>query len=220
MSDKISELIKHPKLENTKTTNVYEIDETDLGVGGTEGNKLNIRFELKNTLGKREIKLISKKIKHFKGREAPDVVNAFDAAKKDGFLTANTVRLAKAGDDDVLLMSDMTEGGKYILWGYNDHSTDQETKAFYDLKLTDKDKKEIRDQGNNFIKKANSLDRSLWFYNFHIRRDKDTGKIELLLLDLDPHYFNTPHSSVMNEENFNRFFRLLNLDPSEHGGSL
>jgi len=216
MSDRIIELVKNPTLPNEKTIKVDVLKEENIGVGGAEGVKFGIHFELKNKFKTREAKLITKRLRYFKGVEAPNLVNAYKTAHKEGFITPETVRYTKEGEDDILMMSDMSEGGKYIIWGYNDHSTKKEHAAYRELNLSKSDIQEIKSQGMKYVEKANSLDRSLWFYNYHIRKDKETGKLELFLLDLDPHYMQIPHGPNMNQENFERFFKVLGAEPEEH----
>ena len=220
MTDKISELIKNPHEVGERSTKVDFVEETNLGVGGGEGDKFNIKFELKRNQSKRDISLISKRIRHHRGSEAPSLVNSYKVVKQDGFLSPDTVRYAKVDGKDILLMTDMSEGGKYIVWGFNDKQTEKEFQAFRDLKLNDTDIDEIKKQGKSFVELANKRDRKLQFYYFHIRKERKTGEVQLFLLDVDPAYLNPPWNADHNQKEFDIFFDLLKVEPEKHNDAI
>ena len=214
MADKLVELIKNYNQDNQKSHTAKIVNEKDMGVGGAEGTKAITEFEISRDNKKRRLKLVSKRYNYMK-TQIPVLMNSYDKARKDGFPVPATTRFYIDNDTITTVMSDMTEGGKYRVWGYNDQPTTKEHKSLKNMALNDKDKAEIKEQGMKLISLADKVGRSISFHNYHIRQDIKTKEIDLFLLDLD-YSFNFRNANESNTEEFQKFFNLLSIDPKKH----
>lgn len=149
-----------------------------------------------------------------------EIVQTYNDARKDGFKVPPTTRFFAYEDVyPSVLMTDMAEGGKYRVWGYNDSPKPEEGKTLNDMNLTEEDLHNIRNQVSNFVNLAESKGRHIHFHNYHIRQEIDTRKLEVFLLDLDPTFLNASSRQELQKQADN-FLRILTLDPSEMKKSL
>jgi len=144
---------------------------TFLPVGGNEGAKS--LTELRNPryiFGREDIAptliFISKEYPANKKDCVMDIVNAYEVLREKGYPVPNTIRYYERDKTVNLLMSDMTEGGKYKIWGFSDFSSPEQQAELESMALTDKDILNIQELVFELSNKATN-DGLLSFYFYH-----------------------------------------------------
>ncbi|GIK83517.1 MAG: hypothetical protein BroJett025_01390 [Patescibacteria group bacterium] len=114
------------------------------------------------------------------------VVEAYTLLRKKGYLVPEFAAYFINTQTETMYMisSDMTEGGKYIVWGLSDSMTDVQNQDFVQMKITPDDYSKIKRLVSDVVKQANRDRVYLDCYHFHLRQEKKTRKFEICLLDV------------------------------------
>ena len=195
--DNLTEFIKSPHSENKRRTYAKIIRKVSMGVGGVkdeapeaEKNFVVLQFFPDHISGEKFLRrLASKEYEYLDPETVENIVKVYDTARQDGFPVPATTRYFETKDYyPGILMTDMTEGNKYRVWGYNDNPTDQENETLKNMALSSDNLLRIRNQCDSIVDLANEKKRLLAFHNFHIRQDRKTKDVEVFLLDLDEEF--------------------------------
>ena len=150
-------------------------------IGGRQGKKSVFVFE--NKLGSRSY--FTKEYSTNDEKEVRGIVNAYHILREKKFLVPNTVRFFIKDNKITLLMSDVSENGKYLIWGPSEGMTMEQIQELKEMKLGSSDLKTIEKMVNKEVEKANKEGVFLSFDNYHIRKPKTKNKIEIMLLDVN-----------------------------------
>lgn len=164
------------------------IIEERMKVGGCEGIKSKLTIE--NPRSKErpdvacEMTFVSKKsrVEH----RIADSIKAYHQLRKLDLPVPNTTRICISKEDSEfqLVMTDMTENGKYILWGYSNFMHSEQYQTLRDLNLTEEEIDCIEQQANEIAYKAAKAKHNIRFYNYHLRKNLETGIYDVVLLDI------------------------------------
>lgn len=227
-NENFTSFIKDP-LSDKKRINKARITSLDqMPVGGytlssdkADKKYITLQFEKKHLSGEPiERKLVAKIFERLPATGVRKIVDTYGIARHEGFSVPATTRFFAYNDIyGSILMTDMSENGKYRVWGYNDSAKPEEEKVLNDMNLTGEDLQVIRGQVNNFVKLANGKRRSLHYYNYHIRQDIMSKKFEVFLLDLDTTFVDpTPLENL--QEEADDFITILTLNRKERDSYL
>ena len=108
-----------------------------------------------------------------------------------------------------VLMTDMTAGGRYWLWGANNDFHKQELETLQSMELYDENSQgQIKSQAQYLAGVATKADLFLNFGSYHLRREKNTGELDVVLLDFAD--FTYDHGTKTESELWNLNQRHLN----------
>lgn len=212
----VFEFEKNPLTSQSKSIRAFVEKQEKLGVGGGEGEKffyVLVHPEKMRPFGK----FVSKQ-HEYSSSYVKSVVNAYSVARKEGFLVPTTTRYFEENGKKSILMSDMTENGKWLVWGFNDFQTSLENETLIKLNINHTDIIKIEKDCQEFVKKAEVFKRKINFYNYHVRKDLQNGKVQVFLLDLSDDFsekFDHPQRKEKNEANAQLFIKLVSSVPDE-----
>lgn len=214
MTDKPISLTRYPGGENQRQSVGQVIDVQKMDVGGQEGKKEIVTIGF-GPNSEHKLSLVVKKPENFSNYMLVGTIRAYETARKDGFPVPETSRLFQSESIVGIALTDLTENGKYLVWGYNDHPSANETSLLDQLELSSKDKTKIREIGDRIVNLADKLGRRVSFYNYLLRKNTSSGQYDLKLLDLDKTF--TPKIPFKeNKKDLGLFMDFLSLPPSEH----
>lgn len=213
-----------PPLSDNKPVRINKakiVDSSQLPVGGSrlsndraDKYSVNLQFVRTHLSGKPMVgEFVAKIFDRLPPTEVRKIVDTYSIARQEGFRVPATTRFFAY--DQVygsVLMTDMTENGKYRVWGYNDSAKPEEEKVLSDMNLTNIDLQTIRGKVQDFVELAIKKSRSLYFHNYHVRQDVMSRKLEVFLLDLDTTFLNPPPGNRIQEE-ADDFITILSLNP-------
>lgn len=214
---------KEPYSNRKRATLAKIVDRVSMSVGGGEGfyeaKKYYIVLQFssdQNPVKKFSRKFVSKDYEHLNWSDVFDVIDAYDTARTDGFPVPSTTRFYETEDrQPAILITDMTESGKYRVWGFNDKAHKSEDLTLEAMNLDGNDLNEIERQGDFIVALANSKKRSLGFQNLHIRQNISTKKIDLFLPDLDERFLEYCTFEKENMWALNQFMKILEIGPEK-----
>lgn len=172
-----------------------------LSLGGDEGikfltslvNPRNIKD--RNGAVAEKFEFISKEYKHDRVTDVIKIIQTYDFLRKRGYPVPATTRYFEKDGKIYLLMTNVTEKGKYLVWGYSDTMSKEQQADLLSMNLTDNDIQNIRDMALTYATKAGKDDIDLPFCTYHVRKNLETGKIDIIFLDADTSMLE-PQSSV------------------------
>lgn len=178
------EIIKH----NWRSCIAQVVGMDGLPIGGGEG--LKYRFRITNPRfqsGSREpfLCFFVKQYRYLDDDTPELLTREYARLRQQGFPVPPTVRRMNIKDKQYLVMTDMTYGGRYLIWGYSDRMSFKQLQDLSDMHLTQSDMITINNLvdglfslalANNFMVRAHYL---------HIRKDKETGNIDIIVLDIN-----------------------------------
>jgi len=163
-----------------------------LNVGGNEGSKFFSRLELKNSgvtsnfiLKEYDPSMFFSKQYLEKLLHNRVMANIF--LRKKGYPVAQTVRyfFDPSSNNYYMLMSDVTKGGKYRIWGYSNNMEVAQLYELHNMKLEASDIQLIYNLIQNLSQRATGDKIRFNYYNYHILQDIQTRELFICLLDLD-----------------------------------
>lgn len=164
----------------------------ELPIGGYEGKKYFTELSKDHRNVAHEYEFISKVYPSYDKKEVINIIQAYDSLRKKGYIVPNTVRYFEQNDRVYLMMSDMTEGGKYKIWGY---SNDMSAQQYEDLKMMNINESElffIKNKALELANKADSENVNLLTPTYHVRKNMETGEIDIIFLDVDSRVTSPP----------------------------
>ncbi len=214
MSEDSIELIKFgPK--GPKSSKLDLVESSDLPVGGLEGQKS--KTALKNPYYKAEktgvsptLDFVSKEYALNDKDRVLEVIKTYGFLRSRGYPVPQTTRYYEKNGKIYLLMTDMTEGGKYKLWGYSDELTPEQEDALKDMSLSEEDMSAAEKIANELAAKATKDRIYLLNFYYHIRKDVDTGAIDVVLLDVG-----SEHEVKASERREDRNVESVNSDGAQ-----
>jgi hypothetical protein len=116
------------------------------------------------------------------------ISQAYAFYRERGYPVPNTVRyyLDAELNQWLLLMSDLTEWGKFRIWGFSNRMTKNQKSELLNMQLNSQDIKKISSQIDVLMKKAKQDKLELLYHYYHVRQNKETREVDLYLLDIDP----------------------------------
>lgn len=169
------------------------IDFSKLDLGGVEGNKFRGTVELprSDVHGKFFFKEYPYQNSEDNFQQKKEYVEAifwsYVLLRKKGYPVPQTVRMVhnRSSRKIYLVMSDMTQGEKYRVWGSSGHMTSSQDRELKSMQLFNGDLQCVFDQAQKWARKAaeDSLFISRWSY--HIIQHKNTRQLSICLLDVD-----------------------------------
>lgn len=114
---------------------------------------------------------------------------------RQGFPVPPTVRFFEEEGRAYLAMTDMTYGGQYLIWGYNDASVPQENANLAAMKLSPEMIADVSDQALEIARHAGKCKHIFPWYSYHVRQHILTREVNVILLDIYPEDLNldTPY---------------------------
>lgn len=210
-----TEFIKKPYAKNGKTTYAKVINRIPMDVGGLykdEDLKFFVILQLSKIGGSKNVKFVGKEFMSLEEEDVKKVVKAYDTARHIGLPVPPTTRYFETDDLlPALLMTDMTENGKYKVWGYNNNPTDYEDKTFHSMRLTHNEAKQLQESARRIMELATQKNFYLQFHNYQIRQENGTRNFEIILLDFDEYSHDYPEKLIPKENNkqFDEFVSML-----------
>jgi len=180
-----------------------------LDIGGQEGPKFRAKIKIKNY---ENIYFVKEFYEAYDKGFVEDCLRSFILLKKHNFPVPDVLRYFIDDSKLYLVMSDMTENGKYRMWGYSDCMSQEQTDELREMNLTGKDLKVIENKALRIAHKAGNLNFRLEFYNYHIRKHKKTGAMSICLLDVldvDSYVYSPKRASQYNLTEVSRFMEFL-----------
>ena len=86
--------------------------------------------------------------------------------------------------NSLLIMSDMSQSGKYLLWGYNDYPHKEEKRQLAEMGLNRKDFQQVTGQVSRWVAKLNRDGVHVGMSSYHVRRNRSTSSLDIAMLDL------------------------------------
>lgn len=156
---------------------------TPLDVGGMEGKKYRMWLIVEGarvpyiakvynpvTLGRKRIY---------------DDLGTIRALKEMGYNVPQESFCIDDGDIMYLCMSDITEEGKYLLWGRSNDMTEAQKNQLTEMEITPEDLQKISSTALELAEKATRDGLSLTEDYYHLRKNTETGEFDLYLLDVN-----------------------------------
>lgn len=180
----------------TEASSAFKIKDSKfkrLPLGGYEGKKfftplVNPRYNKGRKDVISELGFLSKELsKEQRKKDVIEIIRAYASLRDKGYPVPATTRYFEKDGKTYLLMTDMTEKGKYKIWGFSNYMTDQQNEDLKSMNLTEKDMKIIEEKAFNFATKANKDRIGLLFHTYHVRKNQRTGEIDIVFLDLNPY---------------------------------
>lgn len=176
-----NENVKIPGEEDLRITKIEP-----LKVGGKEGPKHRITTEAKEVEGTREKAFFVSKEYHGKLKHlAYASVKGNDLLRDHGFPVPRKVICLENEGVAYVVMSDVTDGGRFQIWGYSDKMTPEQIEELKAMNLSADDVKDIAEKAKKYADQAAADDLMLLFMHYHVRKEVETGKIDLVFLDVD-----------------------------------
>jgi hypothetical protein len=171
---------------------VLPIDTEVLEIGGAEGKKYHLRFNNPRLTDQRADRNLPETLQLFLKEHhetrTPEYMRSLVAfyakLRNKGYPVPKTVRLIEYGGKSYLAMSDISENGKYLVWGYSDDMTDHQYDDLKEMNLTPEEIQTIAGSVTHICERATQDDVEVYAHLFHIRKEKSTGKVDVMLLDL------------------------------------
>lgn len=160
---------------------------SNMPVGGSEGKKTiitieNPRYEPGRTDVSPELTFISKR--YYTKEKALGVVEYTDKLRSLGFPVPPTTRYYEENGEPNIMMTDMSEGGKNIIWGGNGSADPEEAIALQSMNLTKIDLQNIERQVRDIFKKAVQNSVRIYGDNYHLSKSRETGEVKVILIDI------------------------------------
>jgi len=171
------------KFSIKKKISLVQIKTEKLSVGGSEGDKNIASYQQKD--GRVVTYLEKTPVTDKETGSVEQIVGAYHELRKRGLPVPPVVMLQEKEGVKQLVMTEMTENGKYYLWGYSDNETREQASEFKALGITKSDIQIIEGKVLEIARKATETNTSLEQHQFHIRKNKETGQFEIVLLDID-----------------------------------
>lgn len=164
----------------------------DLPVGGAEGRKVITKVFLGKNTSRSEQRqrkshpLVLKEYpKNFDSIQTlVGIAAGYRTLRKLGLMVPDVVRYWKSNDKLYLVMSDLSEGGKKLIWGHSDGMTQSQSNELQVMKLSENDLSTIYAQLTEIAQRAAGGNVLLMPHYYHILKDTTTGSIEIALLDI------------------------------------
>lgn len=157
-------------------------------VGGSEGLKhwLTLKSPLFSpTSGRLTLKYFLKENSYRTLESLENLILRYIELRKLGLPVPNMTRMVEVNGSWHLVMSDITENGRYLVWGFSDNMSLAQLEELAQMKLTKKDLHLIEAMVEALFVKAEQVRQSLRMPFIHVRRDTQTGELDLILLDVD-----------------------------------
>lgn len=156
-------------------------------VGGSEGRKHRVTTSSESTVDGEG------KVDYFVSKEyAGDTREfAFESVAVNNFLFENGYPVPEEAsvveiDSTVYaIMSDVTVGGKYLIWGWSTGMAPEQMLELKRMNLVAEEIEQIRTLVENIGRKADGDKLRIFDHCYHIRRSVETGEIDIVLLDFD-----------------------------------
>ncbi|MCB9800981.1 MAG: hypothetical protein H6773_02260 [Pseudomonadales bacterium] len=183
-----------------------------LPVGGAEGRKLianillgkNTAPSLENNHNTRYPLVLKEYPKNYDSIQAlRSIAAGYRTLRKLGILVPNVVRYWSSNDMLYLVMSDLSEGGKKLIWGHSDGMKQSQLDELKAMKLSESDLVTIHSQLIEIAQRAADGNVLLMPHYFHILKDTTTGSIEIALLDIFNNIHPTKNESSASVFKFN-----------------
>jgi len=173
----------------SRTATAQIVERFPMGVGGYYGSEELKFFVLLRVLRAERFKdtrFAGKEFKELEEDEVKELIRVYDTVRRVGLPVPPTTRYFETKDcKPAILMTDMTEGGKYRLWGYNERSSSKECETFRSMELTKEEVIKIKESSQNVMELASKNNIYLRFHNYHVRQRIETRDLDEVLLDLD-----------------------------------
>lgn len=169
-------------------TNTQKITVTDvqpLVTGGLEGKKYRI---IATDSDGQEQFLVSKEFdpNDLKNEERLDeVVKAFRLLNELNFPCPRYVEKITEEGVTYLLATDLTEGGKYKIWGMSSGMIKEQQDELMEMNLSPTDLALLEAQARAVASNAERNGLNIKYYNYHVIHDPETGENSIALLDVD-----------------------------------
>lgn len=189
----------------------YQIDLGEpLDVGGREGSKhiatISILRPGESHEEHKEIKLFAKELSS--KEHVAHCIEANNFLKRSGFLVPSTMRYLFKEGKHYLLSTDMTEGGKYTLWGFSGGNTDSQTNDLDNMLLSESDLVDIKKRVMAEAEKADGLGVVIYANMYHIRNEVASKRLEICFLEAD-RYVLSDNQDFSNKEQAEIFLAKL-----------
>lgn len=164
------------------------LDDTQMEVGGYEGIKRKLTVFNPRSYGRddvaKDLTFVTKECRY--EDETISLLEAYHQLRKTNFPVPNTTRiyLSECGSLYQLVMTDMTENGKYALWGFSNKMHKMQGEVLRSLNLSDEEVGCIEKQANEIAHKAANEGHRIRFFNYHLRKNLETGMVDVVLLDI------------------------------------
>lgn len=166
----------------------------DVPLGGMEGKKQKII--IKNPkYGPDKTREVSETLsyisKEYKSKEKViETIMIYDALRKKGLPVPPTTRYFEENGHHYLLMTDMTHGGKSVVWGLSDDMTSENQNSIDKMEIKSADLTDIRNLSREWAKTATTASLHPLESNYHLRKNLETGKFDIIILDVDSRIIN------------------------------
>jgi len=120
------------------------------------------------------------------------MIPIYNLLRKKGYPVPATTRYFEKDGHTYLMMTDMTEGGKYKIWGYSDDMSKEQIKDLNSLNLNEDDIAQIQKMALTFADRADKDNITLPYWTYHVRKNLRTGKLDIVFLDLKPEVLKPP----------------------------
>jgi hypothetical protein len=183
-------VLKKPTENGGETHSTLESTQTEwLDIGGEEGSKyligVVIRRKIKEALTAHYFVKKFPENSRMNLNSLKELCRVYVVLARKGYPVPQTARYIKNENRLRLVLSDMTEGGAYWVWGINTNPTAEEQRTLLAMNLTQSDVDSIKAQSYALADRAEADKVWLAFHSYHLRKHKTTGKVEVILLDLD-----------------------------------
>lgn len=165
---------------------------THLPLGGHEGQKFTLKID--NPLKKADgtpaepLYFVVKELIEKSEPELEQLSRAYRILQDKGYPVPLTVRSFQREGKNYLAASDMTEGGKYWIWGFNDDASPEEADELRAMQLSAVEVAELKSQVAKIADQAVRDTLNMDGYWYHIRKNKETGKVDVVILDIYPNF--------------------------------
>lgn len=170
-----------------------------LVVGGSEGKKQRIATERETErerggLSEQQF-YIAKEYRKSSVSFAWDSVSAFELLKEKGYPVPRKVVCLEDDAKAYVVMSDVTDGGKCLIWGWSTEMIPEQMDELNKMNITQDDIIRLDILARDIAGKAAGDDLCIRHHMYHVRRHVESGEVDIVLLDADARVYNGDHKS-------------------------
>jgi hypothetical protein len=156
-----------------------------LDVGGCGGSKYKVKGQV---LGQENPSLVSLVIKEHSWLEwfnLLGVVEAYNILRQRDYPVPSTTGYFITGLKPYLLMSDVTQEGRCLIWGKGKEPTEAQVADLQAMKLTRRDFEQVKEMGSELMMRANANGFVFSVDWYLLMRDKRNRDLSMSLLDVN-----------------------------------
>lgn len=163
----------------------------EMEVGGGEGKKYQLSYIFtslrESSSWRREFsQIISKEYELHQMEDVQSIVKMYQILKEKGYPVPDQVsyRVDEHREIVELIMSDITKGGGFLIWGWSKDMVQQQITELKSMGISEDDFVEIYTLAEELAEKATQDKFLLEYFYIHILKHKLSGKLSLCILDI------------------------------------